>query len=325
MGKEKYYFDSETLSYKKVFKSRTLQISNFILFLLSAIVFGVFSLFILLNSEAISTPKEIIQSRELDNYELQFNLLNLKLNQVESVLENIQERDDNIYRVYFEASPIPIEQRKAGFGGVNRYKDLEGYDNSELIINTSKRLDILTKQLVLQSRSLDEIEYLAANKVDLLDAIPSIQPIRNKDLKRLASGYGYRIDPFTKKPRMHKGMDFTASSGTPIYATGKGFVKRADNRASGYGKHIRIDHGFGYVSLYAHLSKYNVKRGQKVRRGDIIGFVGNTGRSAGPHLHYEIIKDGSKINPLNFYYGNLTSEEFDKLLNIANQENQSLD
>ena len=325
MGKEKYYFDSETLSYKKVFKSRTLQISNFILFLLSAIVFGVFSLFILLNSEAISTPKEIIQSRELDNYELQFNLLNLKLNQVESVLENIQERDDNIYRVYFEASPIPIEQRKAGFGGVNRYKDLEGYDNSELIINTSKRLDILTKQLVLQSRSLDEIEYLANNKVDLLDAIPSIQPIRNKDLKRLASGYGYRIDPFTKKPRMHKGMDFTASSGTPIFATGKGIVKRADNRASGYGKHIRIDHGFGYVSLYAHLSKYNVKRGQKVKRGDVIGFVGNSGRSAGPHLHYEIIKDGSKINPLNFYYGNLTSEEFDKLLNIANQENQSLD
>ena len=158
-----------------------------------------------------------------------------------------------------------------------------------------------------------------------MDAIPSIQPIRNKDLKRLASGYGYRIDPFTKKPRMHKGMDFTASSGTPIFATGKGIVKRADNRASGYGKHIRIDHGFGYVSLYAHLSKYNVKRGQKVKRGDIIGFVGNSGRSAGPHLHYEIIKDGSKINPLNFYYGNLTSEEFDKLLNIANQENQSLD
>ena len=208
---------------------------------------------------------------------------------------------------------------------MNRYSDLEGYENSDLIINTSKRLDILTKQLVLQSRSLDEIEHLATNKVDLLDAIPSIQPVRNKDLKRLASGYGYRIDPFTKKPRMHKGMDFTASRGTPIFATGKGIVKRADNRASGYGKHIRIDHGFGYVSLYAHLSKYNVKRGQKVNRGDIIGYVGNTGRSAGPHLHYEIIKDGSKINPLNFYYGNLSPQEFDKLLNIANQENQSLD
>ena len=120
-------------------------------------------------------------------------------------------------------------------------------------------------------------------------------------------------------------MDFTASRGTPIFATGKGIVKRADNKASGYGKHIRIDHGFGYVSLYAHLNKYNVRRGQKVNRGDIIGYVGNSGRSAGPHLHYEIIKDGSKINPLNFYYGNLTSEEFDKLLNIANQENQSLD
>ena len=325
MSKTKFYYDKKSLSYKEIKLSTKDRFLNFISFVLASFFFGLMCLFILISTPLVNTPTELTQARELNNYKLQFDLLTKKLNQLEIVLENIEERDNNIYRVYFEASPIPIELRKAGFGGINRYSDLEGYDNSELIINTSKRLDILTKQLVLQSRSLDEIEYLANNKVDLLDAIPSIQPIRNKDLKRLASGYGYRIDPFTKKPRMHKGMDFTASSGTPIFATGKGIVKRADNRASGYGKHIRIDHGFGYVSLYAHLSKYNVKRGQKVKRGDIIGFVGNSGRSAGPHLHYEIIKDGSKINPLNFYYGNLTSEEFDKLLNIANQENQSLD
>ena len=325
MSKVKYYYDRESLSYKPIIKSRTLQISNFILFLLSAIVFGVFSLFILLNSNIISTPKEIIQARELDNYSLQYDLMSLKLKQIENVLENVQERDNNLYRIYFEASPIPNSQRLAGFGGVNRYKNLEGFDNSKIIVSTSKRIDVLSKQLVVQSKSLDEIEYLASNKGDLLSAIPSIQPIRNKDLKRLASGYGFRSDPFTKKPRMHWGMDFTASKGTPIYATGDGIVKRADNRASGYGKHIRIDHGFGYVSLYAHMSKYQVKRGQKVKRGEIIGYVGNTGRSAGPHLHYEIFKDGRKINPLNFYYGNLSYEEFDILLSQANQENQSLD
>jgi len=325
MAKTKYYFDSESLSYKPIVKSRTLQVSNFILFILSAIIFGVFSLFILLTSNIISTPKEIIQQRELENLVLQYDLMNLKLKQIENVLENVQERDNNLYRVYFEASPIPQSQRTAGFGGVNRYKDLEGYQNSKIIVDASKRLDVLSKQLVVQSKSLDEIEYLASNKVDLLAAIPSIQPIRNKDLKRIASGYGYRKDPFTKKPRMHWGMDFTAPRGTPIYATGDGIVKRADNRAAGFGNHVRIDHGFGYVSLYAHMSKYKVKRGQKVKRGEIIGYVGNTGRSAGPHLHYEIFKDGKKINPLNFYYGNLSAEEFDILLNLANQENQSLD
>jgi murein DD-endopeptidase MepM/ murein hydrolase activator NlpD len=172
---------------------------------------------------------------------------------------------------------------------------------------------------------LDEIESLASNKAALLKSIPSIQPIKKEDLKRMASGYGWRIDPFTKKRRRHTGMDFSANRGTPIYATGDGVVKRADNRSTGYGNHIRIDHGFGYVSLYAHLSKYNVKRGQKIERGDIIGFVGNTGRSVAPHLHYEILKDGVKINPLNFYLDDLSPAEFDAIVNQASQENQSLD
>ena len=194
-----------------------------------------------------------------------------------------------------------------------------------MIINLTERLDILTKQIVVQSRSLEEIESLSKSKKKLLEAIPSIQPIKNEDVKRMASGFGYRTDPFTKKRRMHKGMDFSASKGTPIYASGSGIVKRADNRAPGYGKHIRIDHGFGYVSLYAHLDGYAVKRGKTVKRGDLIGYVGNTGRSVAPHLHYEIFKDGIRINPLNFYYGNLTASEFDLLVNQANQENQSLD
>jgi len=325
MSKVKYYYDPETLSYRPIGITNKNRISNFVLFILSSFLLGLFSLLILLNSDWINTPAEMAQKRLIQNYELQFDILNKKLTQIESVVDNIEERDNNLYRVYFEASPIPEAQRRAGFGGVNRYKDLEGYDNSELIINTSKRLDILSKQTVVQSRSLDEIERLASNKAALLEAIPSIQPIKNKDLTRMASGYGYRNDPFTKKRRFHWGMDFTAKKGVPVYATGNGVVKRADNRASGYGNHIRIDHGFGYVSLYAHLSKYNVRRGQKVKRGDLIGYVGNTGRSAGPHLHYEIFKDKKRINPLNFYYGNLSQKEFDVLVTQAKQENQSMD
>jgi murein DD-endopeptidase MepM/ murein hydrolase activator NlpD len=177
----------------------------------------------------------------------------------------------------------------------------------------------------VQSKSLDEIAKLAEEKEKLLAAIPAIQPVKNDDLKRMASGYGMRSDPFTKVRKMHWGMDFTAPRGTPIYASGDGVVVRADSRATGYGRHIRIDHGYGYVSLYAHMYKYNVKKNQKVKRGDLIGFVGSSGRSQAPHLHYEIFKDGRRINPINFYYGSLTAEEFNKLLENASLENQSLD
>ena len=325
MAKIKYHFDSETLSYVPVESSRTLKISRLLIFFISSFLFGGIILFVLLNTSLVNTPQELLLQREVQNYKLQFELINRRVIQMENVLKNIEDRDNNIYRVYFEASPIPEEQRKAGFGGVNRYKDLEGYDNSNLIINTTKKIDILTKQLVIQSKSLDEILTLAEEKENLLASIPSIQPIRNEDLKRMASGYGWRIDPFTKKRRRHFGMDFSAVRGTPVYATGNGIIKRADNRAAGFGKHIRVDHGFGYVSIYAHLDKYNVKRGQKVKRGEIIGFVGNTGRSVAPHLHYEIVKDGKKINPINFYYGNLSPDEFNILVQQASQENESLD
>ena len=179
--------------------------------------------------------------------------------------------------------------------------------------------------MAIQSKSLDEITKLAEEKEKLLMAIPAIQPVKNEDLKRMASGYGWRSDPFTKARKMHRGMDFSAPKGTPVYATGDGKVIRADNGSSGYGKHIRIDHGYGYKTLYGHLSKYNVDRGQKVKRGDLIGFVGNTGRSEAPHLHYEVWKEEERINPINFYYGSLTAKEFENMLKYAAQENQSLD
>ena len=251
--------------------------------------------------------------------------MNKKLNQLNIVLNEIEQRDNNIYRVLFETNPIPSEVRKAGFGGVNRYEDLEGFDNSKLVIETTKKIEILTKQIVIQSKSLDEIERLASEKEKLMSAIPSIMPVKKSDLTRMASGFGYRTDPFNKSRKMHSGMDFTAPRNTPVYAASDGRILRADSRSSGYGKHIRIDHGFGYVTLYAHLNKYNVKRGQKVKKGDVIGYVGSTGRSQAPHLHYEVQIDKKRVNPINFYLGNLTPDEFDELLSLANQENQSLD
>ena len=323
MSKVKYYYDSESLSYKKIQRKKRNTIKYASVFLLGSALFGF--LFVFIASQYIESPKERVLKRELQNAQLQFELVNKKMKEAESVLANVADRDNNIYRVYFEANPIPEEQRKAGFGGVNRYKEFEGFDNSKLIIETNKRLDILQKQIVVQSKSLDEIAKLAEDKEKLLAAIPAIQPVKNEDLKRMASGYGVRSDPFTKVRKMHYGMDFSAPKGTPVYATGDGVVVRADNTATGYGNHIRIDHGYGYESLYAHLFKYNVKKNQKVNRGDLIGFVGSTGRSEGPHLHYEVFKDDERINPINFYYGSLTAEEFNQMLEHASLENQSLD
>ncbi|OAB76013.1 M23 family metallopeptidase [Cochleicola gelatinilyticus] len=325
MSKVKYYYDSETLSYRKIEKKKGRKLSIALLSFLGIVLSGFLFFVIFINLPYVETPKEKSLERELANMEFQFDLLNKKMEQAEEVLAEVADRDNNLYRVYFEANPIPETQRKAGFGGINRYKDLEGFDNSRLIISSSKRLDILTKQIVVQSRSLDEVAKLAEEKEKLLEAIPAIQPVKNEDLTRMASGYGFRTDPFTKARKMHFGMDFTAPRGTPVYASGDGRVTRADNNSSGYGNHIRIDHGFGYQSLYAHLYKYNVRQGQKVKRGDLIGFVGSTGRSEAPHLHYEIFKDNERINPINFYYGNLSPEEFADMLKSAQQENQSLD
>ena len=325
MSKTKYYFDSDNLEFVPIKNTLGNRIYRLSLFLISSVIFGAFITVILFNTDFVNTPKEIVQEREIDNYELQLKVLNKKLEQVESTLANIEKRDNNLYRAYFEASPIPEDQRKAGFGGINRYDYLEGFESSDLIVNTTERVDILTKELVIQSKSLDEIELLAKNKESLLSSIPSIQPVKSSDLRRMASGYGYRIDPFTKARRMHFGMDFSAKRGTPIYATGDGTVSRADSRAAGFGKHVRIDHGFGYVTIYAHMDRYLVVKGDKIKRGDLIGYVGSSGRSVAPHLHYEIVKDGVKINPINFYSGSLSPAEFEELVKVASQENQSLD
>ncbi len=325
MSKVKYYYDSENLAYKKIKPQRRKKFGYVFLFLLASALFGFLCLILLINTPYFETPKDKLLTSELESMKLNYKLLNKKMELMDEVLKAIEERDNNIYRIYFNTKPISDEERKAGFGGVNRYKMLEGYNNSELVINTTKKVDRLTKELVIQSKSLDEIVVLAKQKEKLLAAIPAIQPVKNEDLKRMASGFGYRSDPFTKIRKFHYGMDFTAPNGTPIYATGDGVVLKADNSLSGYGNHIEVNHGYGYVTLYAHLSKYNCRPGQKVKRGDIIGYVGSTGRSEAPHLHYEVIKNGEKVNPINFYYGSISAEEYIAISNLATQENQSLD
>lgn len=325
MAKVKYYYDSENLAYRKIKVRKRKKFGVVALFLIASALFGFLCFIVLLNTPYFETPKDRLQAREIDNLKLNFSILNKKMDQVDGVVEDVEDRDNNLYRIYFNTSAIPDSVRKSGFGNINRYKALEGYDNSQLVINTTKRVDILSKELAIQSKSLDIILDLAKAKNKLLAAIPAIQPVRNENLKQLASGFGYRTDPFTKARKMHKGMDFSANTGTPIYATGDGVIEKADNTASGYGKHIVIKHGYGYETLYGHLSKYKVRAGQHVKRGDIIGYVGSTGRSEGPHLHYEVHKDGNVVNPLNFYYGNISAIEYVAISKLANQENQSLD
>ena len=325
MSKVKYYYDSENLAYKRIQTRKRKKFGYVVLFLVSSALFGFLIFLLLINTSYFETPKDKIQAREIEALALNYKVLNKKLDLMNEVLEAIENRDNNIYRIYFNTTPISEEERKAGFGGVNRYKDLQGFNNSELMENTTKRVDILTKELVIQSKSLDEIVALAKQKEKLLAAIPAIQPVKNEDLKQMASGYGYRSDPFTKIRKFHYGMDFTARTGTPIYATGDGVVYKADASLSGYGNHIEINHGYGYKTLYAHLSKYNCRPGQRVKRGDIIGYVGSTGRSQAPHLHYEVFKNGERVNPLNFYYGSISAKEYIEISKLANQENQSLD
>ncbi|MFI5163627.1 MAG: M23 family metallopeptidase [Bacteroidia bacterium] len=228
------------------------------------------------------------------------------------------------YRAIFEAEPIADEIRKAGFGGVDRYKELEGYENSKLIIESTQKLDQISKQLYIQSKSFDEVTKMAKNKEQMLACIPAIQPISGKDLKHEPSGYGMRMHPIYKYEKFHAGMDFTANIGTKIYATGDGVVETAEF-GSGYGNHVVINHGYGYETVYGHMEKIVARVGQKVKRGELIGYVGNTGLSAGPHVHYEVRKNGDPVNPVNFYYNDLTPSEYKQMIEVSSHPSQSFD
>lgn len=280
---------------------------------------------IYLFSRYIESPKERAQMRELDFLEHQLAVMNDELVKMEKVVDEITTRDDDIYRNIFGSEPFPQHLRRPGIGGSDRMKDLRGYSSSEGVIETRNRISHLQRKLVAQSKSFEELFELARNKEAMLSSIPAIQPIRNDDLTRIASGYGYRIHPIYKVRKLHTGMDFTAQEGTEIFATGDGLVIEVDSPLNGYGKHVVIRHGFGYETLYAHMSQILVKKGQKVKRGEVVGLVGNTGTSMGAHLHYEVIQNGTKVNPAYFYFNDLTPEQFERLLEKASRSNQSFD
>jgi len=322
MAKVKYYYDADTLSYRKIDVKKSDYYKKTVFGVL-AVLLTAFIGFIIF-SQFIMSPNERAINRENKNLQLNLDLFSKRIAESSAVLNQLQERDNNIYRMYFEANPIPNEQRKAGFGGVNRYKSLEGYENSKMIKQLTKDIDILSKQLVIQSKSLDEIVVLAKEKEKMLASIPAILPVKLVDLTRMASGYKWRMHPILKIRKFHKGMDFTAPTGTPIYASGNGKVIRS-SRSATYGRVVYIDHGYGYRTIYAHMSKIKAKRGQSVKRGDLIGYVGNTGRSVSAHLHYEVRKNGKPLNPINFYYGDLTPEEFAAMQKASEEEGQSYD
>ncbi|HFS67249.1 MAG TPA: M23 family metallopeptidase [Flavobacteriia bacterium] len=322
MAKEKYFYDPNTLSYKRVEVKTSHKIKKTAFFMVGFLVTGLIGWIAF--SQVFDSPKEKSLIRENDNLKMQFSLLNKRLDEQQHILDDIAQRDNNMYRLYFEANPIPLEQRKAGFGGVNRYKYLEDYQNSDMLIDVTKKMDVLSKELAIQSKSLDEIVKMAKDKEEMLASIPAIMPVAKENLTRMASGYGMRMHPILKIRKMHEGMDFTAKKGTPIYASGNGKVIRA-KRSATYGNVVYVDHGYGYETRYAHMSKIATRKGKKVKRGDLIGYVGNTGRSVGPHLHYEVHYKGKAVNPIGYYYGNLTPEEFEKLKKASLEEGQSFD
>jgi len=323
MPPTKYKFDPDALSFDKIrLGLRTLFLRSLAFFAGSVLIAMVYWVAF---ASFFDSPKEKALKREVEQMTIQYDLIHREMADVENVLVDLQKTDDNLYRTIFEAEPIPSSLRDGGIGGVNRYEALEGYNNSKLVIETANRLDKIRKKVYVQSKSFDELIKLAKDKEEMLKSVPAIIPISNKDLTRTASGYGWRIHPIYKISKFHYGMDFTAPLGTDVYATGNGTVIGMVSSQRGFGKHIIIDHGFGYSSVYAHLSNFNVRIGQKVKRGDIIGYVGNTGTSVANHLHYEIKLNGQNVDPVNYYFEDLSSGEYEKMVEIASKTGQSFD
>ncbi len=321
MGKVQYRFDPKSLSVERVRKSFADRLKVFLHYVLTGLVFSVVVLII--GFTFFDSPKERILQREIEQFRVQYQILNDRIDVLNNVLADLQERDDRIYRVIMEADPIPRPVREAAFGGTDRYAHLAGYQNSELMSKTMQRIDQLSAKLYVQSKSYDEVFDMAINKADMLASIPAIVPIPD-GANYLMSGYGMRIHPIYKTMRMHHGVDFTADVGTPIYSTGNGVVTRAERNRHGYGLMVEIDHGYGYTTLYAHMNSLEVRRGQRVKRGEIIGTVGNTGTSTAPHLHYEVHRNNRSVNPVHYFYNDLTPEEFEIIIERASRVNQSL-
>lgn len=324
MARNKYQINPHTLQYEAVRRSRRERWTRVLLFSAVMAVVGFVSV---LSFNAFFESPKLREVREENNFlRMHLSRMNAKLDTLELVAQDLESKDEDIYRNIFGADPYPEYLRRRGIGGTDRYKDLKGYESSDALVETGQRISRLQRSLVAQSRSLEELYELARSKEEMLQSIPAIQPVSNEDLTRIASGFGYRIHPIYRVPKMHTGIDFTAPTGTDIYATGNGVVDRVEYKRSGYGYNVVIDHGYGYKTLYGHMSKILVKQGQRIKRGEVIGKVGNTGRSVGSHLHYEVIKDGKKIDPANYFFNDLSPEEYELLLEKAQEgANQSFD
>ena len=314
MRKVYYIYNPKTRTYDRIYPTVRQRAISILRRLFVGMGLGAGSFIILLFIFGSPSEKEL----RIENARLlaQYNVLSHRLDEALGVMQDIQQRDDNLYRVVLQADPVSDAIRKAGYGGTNRYEQLMDMANAELVMNTTQKMDMLNRQLYIQSKSFDEVVDLCKGHDEMLKCIPAIMPVSNKDLKKTASGYGTRIDPIYNTPKFHAGMDLSANIGTPVYATGDGKVIKA-GWETGYGNLIQVDHGFGYVTWYAHLSKYKVRPGQKVVRGEVIGEVGNTGKSTGPHLHYEVHVKGKVQNPVNYYFMDLSAEDYDKMVQIA--------
>lgn len=323
MARHSYKFNPESLSYVKVRRTLKQKLLNFSTYFLASLVLAL--IYWVVFYSFFDSPKEKGLKRQISELRLNYDIIQQDFNRMEAVLKDLQERDDNIYRTIFEAEPVHSSIREAGFGGTNAYQNLEGIEDADMVVGVKKQLDKIMKKIYVQSKSYDEVIELAKNKEVMLASIPAIMPISNKDLTRTASGWGYRIHPIYKIRKFHYGMDFTAPTSTDIYATGDGVVVEVESSMRGYGNKVVIDHGFGYQTLYAHCDRFNVKIGQKVKRGDVIGFVGNTGLSTAPHLHYEVFLNGEKVNPVNYYFNDLSAEEYERMLEISIKSGQTFD
>lgn len=324
MARIKYYYDTETCKYERV-KTRTSDVVLNALGILSLTVLMAVGLLIFYSSY-FESPKELMQKNEIKELEFYYEKLTKDVQTLSGILENVEHRDDNIYRVVLGAEPIEKSIRHAGVGGVDRYTDIKEKDfsHSEMVLALHEKVDLLRRKIYIETKSQDEVVSLAEKKEKLYAAIPAIQPISNKQLVAIASGFGWRTHPIYKVKKMHTGIDFAASIGTPIYATADGTIAEVSVKYSGYGKMVEIDHGFGYHTRYAHMHEFVVRPGQNIKRGDLIGYVGNTGLSTAPHLHYEVLIKGDQVDPVHYFYNDLSPAEYEKVLELASIENQSL-
>lgn len=324
MAKIKYYYDTESCKYVRV-KTTTGNIFLNTLGIVSLTMAMAVGLLILY-SNYFESPKELILKNEVKEMEFYYEDLRQKVDNLDQILAEMTYRDDNIYRVVLGSEPLDKSIREAGIGGADRYEDIKNkeIEHEDIIVKLNESVDKLRRKVYIESKSHDEIIELADNKEKLFAAIPAIQPVPKKVTVVLASGYGIRIHPIYKVRKMHHGIDFAAPIGTPIYATADGTIENVEMSFTGYGKKVEIDHGFGYRTRYAHMHMFVVKNGQRVKRGDLIGYVGDTGLSTAPHLHYEVFINGAQVNPIHYFFSDLNPAEYAKIIELASIENQSL-